>query len=54
MQDQVALKQGRDVLFLIFDIMSLALQHTYPLQHWRTVWTLFIEKEMGNPELERL
>ncbi len=27
-----ALKQGRDVLFLIFDIMTIALQHAYPLQ----------------------
>jgi len=26
------LKQGRDILFLIFDIMTLALRHTYPLQ----------------------
>ncbi len=49
-----ALKQGRDILFLIFDIMSIAIKHTYPLQRWRTVWTMFIEKEMGNPDIERL
>jgi len=51
-QDPVALKQGRDVLFLIFDIMTIALQHAYPLQRWRTIWTLFIEKELGNPDLD--
>jgi len=48
------LKQGRDILFLIFDIMSLAIKHTYPLQQWRTVWTMFIEKELGNPNIECL
>jgi len=48
------LKQGRDVLFLIFDIMQLAIKHTYPLQRWRNVWTIFIEKEIGNPDIARL
>jgi len=46
--------QGRDVLFLIFDIMSLALKHTYMLNCWKTVWTMFIEKDPGNPDLNRL
>jgi len=49
-----ALTQGRDVLFLIFDIMTIALKHTYPLQCWRNVWTMFIEKEAGNPDINRL
>jgi len=48
------LKQGNDVLFLIFDIMALALQHTYTLNRWKTVWTMFIEKEQGNPNINRL
>jgi len=48
------LKQGRDVLYLIFSIMGIALKHAYPLQRWRQVWTIFIKKELGNPELERL
>jgi len=37
--------QGCDVLYLIFDIMSLTLKHTYALKRWRVVWTMFIEKE---------
>jgi len=48
------LKQGRDILFLIFDIMSIAIKHTYPLKRWRTVWTMFIKKELGNPDIEHL
>jgi len=34
--------------------MTLALRHTYTLERWRTVWTMFIEKELGNPDLARL
>jgi len=48
------LQQGRDILFLIFDIMSLALKHTYTLDRWKTVWTMFIEKDVGNPDLNCL
>jgi len=39
---------------MIFDIMSLTLRHTYTLNRWKTIWTLFIEKELGNPDLDRL
>jgi len=46
--------QGRDVLYLVFDIMLLALQHTYTLNRWKTVWMIFIEKDLGNPDLNRL
>jgi len=34
--------------------MSLALLHTYMLNCWKTVWTLFIEKEIGNPDINQL
>jgi len=34
--------------------MSLVLLHTYMLNCWKTVWTLFIEKELGNPDLNCL
>ncbi len=34
--------------------MLLALQHTYTLNRWKTVWTMFIEKDLGNPDLNRL
>ncbi len=48
------IEQGRDVLYLIFDIMSLALQHTYTLERWKTVWTMFLEKDLGNPDINLL
>jgi len=34
--------------------MTLALKHTYTLEHWKMVWTIFIEKELGNPNLALL
>jgi len=48
------IQQGCDIIYLIFDIMSTALKHTYPLQQWKTVWTTFIEKKLGNPEIDCL
>jgi len=52
--DNGRLHQGRDVLYLIFDVMQIALKHTYPLQRWQQVWMVFIEKEIGNPDIECL
>jgi len=51
---QSGVRDGHAVLFLIFDIMQLALNHAYPLHRWRRVWTLFIEKDLGNPDLNKL
>jgi len=31
--------------------MLLALLHMYMLNRWKTIWTLFIKKEIGNPDL---
>ena len=39
-----AIVEGRDVLYLVFDIMTMALKHTYTLERWKKVWTIFIEK----------
>jgi len=30
--DHGSMKQGHNVLYMIFDIMSVSLQHTYPLK----------------------
>jgi len=48
------LNDGRDVLYIIFDLMTLALRQAYLLKRWRKVWTIFIEKELGNPDINRL
>jgi len=38
------LKQGQGILYLVFDMMALALCHLYLLKHWHVVWTVFIKK----------
>jgi len=50
----LAMKQGCDILYAIFDIMLLAICHEYPLQQWKMVWMLFIKRELGNLHLDRL
>jgi len=34
--------------------MTLALRYTQTVERWKTVWTIFIEKELGNPDLNRI
>jgi len=34
--------------------MTLALCHQHTLECWKTVWTIFIKKEIGNPDINRL
>jgi len=53
-EPSTGLNDGSGVLHIIFDLMSLALRHAYPLKRWRRVWTIFIEKEPGNPDINRL
>jgi len=50
----IAIQQGRDILYLIFDILTLTLHHSYMLEQWKTVWTMFIKKDPGNPDLQQL
>ncbi len=54
METPAGLNDGQDILHIIFDLMSLALRHAYPLKRWRRVWMIFIEKEPGNPEINHL
>jgi len=53
-EPQLRIQQGRDVLYVIFNILNLALRHSHTLEWWKTVWTMFIEKDPGNPDLQRL
>ncbi len=46
--------QGCDILYLIFDVMAITLKHSYPLNRWKVIWTIFIIKEMGNSHINLL
>jgi len=35
-------------------MMDLAIQHTHAYDQWKTIWTLLLEKDIGNPAVNRL
>jgi len=35
-------------------MMELAVTHTHTYERWKTIWTLLLEKEKGNPQIDRL
>jgi len=53
-KDNHPLQSGNDVLKLIIWMMQLAVTHTHTYDRWKTIWTLLLEKEAGNPKIDRL
>jgi len=47
-------KNGEAVMHLIFDMMRLAVTHTHTFERWKIVWNLFLEKDPGQPKINRL
>jgi len=45
------LQSRTDILRMIISMMSLAVQHTHMYNRWRTIWTLLLEKDAGNPTI---
>ncbi len=35
-------------------MMDLAVKHTHTYNQWRTIWTLLLEKDPGNPQIDHL
>jgi len=48
------LKSGNDVLKLVIMMMELAVMHTHTYDRWKTIWTLLLEKDPGNPKIDQL
>jgi len=48
------LQSGNDVLKLIIMMMDLAVTHTHTYDRWKTIWTLLLEKDPGDPKIDRL
>ncbi len=48
------LQSGNDVLKLIIMMMELAITHTHTYDHCKTIWTLLLEKDPGNPQIDQL
>jgi len=53
-EDNHPLQSGNDVLKLLVWMMQLAVMHTHTYDRWKTIWTLLLEKEAGNPQIDRL
>jgi len=48
------LQSGNDILKLIIMMMDLAVTHTHTYNRWKTIWTLLLEKDIGDPKIDRL
>jgi len=46
-EDAHPIQGGNDVLKLIIWMMELAIIHTHIYEHWKTIWTLLLEKRHG-------
>ncbi len=46
------LQSGNNVLKLIIMMMELAITHTHTYDQWKTIWTLLLEKDPGNPQID--
>jgi len=38
----------------VYRLMQLAIKHTFPYKRWWKVWKMFLEKEPGNPRIDKL
>jgi len=45
---------GAHVLQLIHQLLLMAVQHCHTFERWTTIWNFFIEKEIGNPNINKL
>ncbi len=45
---------GKNMLKLIHQLLCMAVQHCHTFDWWRTIWNLFLEKEIGVPKITKL
>jgi len=50
--DTHPIQGGNDVLKMIIWMMELAVTHTHTYERWKMIWTLLLEKDMGNPQID--
>jgi len=46
------IQSGNDILKLIIMMMELAVTHTHTFERWKTIWTLLLEKDPGDPKID--
>jgi len=50
--DNHPIKSGNNVLKLLIWMMALAVTHTHTYNCWKTIWTILLEKDIGNPQID--
>ncbi len=45
---------GAHVLQIIHQLLVMAVNHCHTMERWTTIWNFFIEKELGNPRIDKL
>jgi len=53
-EDTHPIKSGNDILKLLIWMMELAVTHTHTYDQWKTIWTILLEKDTGNPQINCL
>jgi len=38
----------------VYRLLQLALKHMHTYEHWWTIWNIFLEKDPGNPHIDKL
>ncbi len=46
--------RGIDVMHSIYALLQLAVKHTHTYKRWKKIWNMFIEKDPGQPQINRL
>jgi len=46
--------RGIHVMHSIFALLQLAVKHTHTFHRWKTIWNMYLEKDIGYPKLTRL
>jgi len=39
---------------MIHKLLVMAVRHCHTFERWKTIWNLFLEKDIGNPQINRL
>jgi len=47
-------QNGLDVMQMIHKLLIMAIQHCHTFEQWTTIWNLFIEKDIRNPQIDQL
>jgi len=45
---------GITMMQTIFNMLYMAVRHTHTYDRWKVIWNMFLEKDIGNPQINRL